>query len=119
MLPSKTTSTPTQQLPAPSGLTRINRVVRTMQAAARPRALHCKAQAVLQLQLRTWGSLSRNAISVLNLQVDTSRDRLDFKWQLQPGGKDGAHYGLLLAQAVGFPEQVQHSCKEVQRASLI
>ena len=39
-------------------------------------------------------------------QVDMSRERLDFKWQLQPGGQEGAHYGLLLAQAVGFPEQV-------------
>lgn len=42
------------------------------------------------------------------LQVDTSRDRLDFKWQLAPGGKEGTHYGLLLAQAVGFPEQVTY-----------
>jgi hypothetical protein len=39
-------------------------------------------------------------------QVDTSRDRLDFRWRLQQGDKQGAHYGLLLAAAIGFSEQV-------------
>jgi hypothetical protein len=51
-------------------------------------------------------SLAVSLHEVRHLQVDTSQDRLDFKWRLQQGDKQGAHYGLLLAAAIGFPEQV-------------
>ena len=38
--------------------------------------------------------------------MDASQEQLDFTWRLQPGAGDACHYGLLLAQAVGFPDGV-------------
>jgi DNA mismatch repair protein MSH4 len=49
-----------------------------------------------------------------HLAVDASRNRLDFSWRLRPGAsEDAGHYGLLLARAVGFPEEVLQAAEEV------
>ena len=60
---------------------------------------------VVTRQQHAW-PLQLSMCRVRRPQVDTSRDRLDFKWRLQQGDKRGAHYGLLLAAAIGFPQQV-------------
>ncbi|GAB4817899.1 hypothetical protein N2152v2_004945 [Parachlorella kessleri] len=41
-----------------------------------------------------------------HLDVDTSRNKLNFSWRLKAGSNDAGHYGLMLAQSVGFPETV-------------
>lgn len=49
-----------------------------------------------------------------HLAVDASRNRLDFSWRLRPGAsEDAGHYGLLLARAVGFPEEVLQAAEQV------
>ncbi len=49
-------------------------------------------------------------------QVDTHEDRLDFQWLLQPSrALDYCHYGLMLAAAIGVPQEVlreAHRCSE-------
>lgn len=41
------------------------------------------------------------------------RRALDFSWRLQAGSCEAGHYGLLLAAAVGFPDEVLASAGEV------
>ncbi len=37
-------------------------------------------------------------------------ERLDYTWKLQPGQQQAVHYGLILANSVGIPEQVNAGC---------
>lgn len=41
------------------------------------------------------------------------RRALDFTWKLHAGSCEAGHYGLLLAAAVGFPEEVLATAQEV------
>lgn len=45
--------------------------------------------------------------------VDTSRERLEFTWQLKSGGSDLKRYGILLARSVGFPEDILKTAEEI------
>lgn len=45
-----------------------------------------------------------------------ARDRLDFSWRLRSGGGGAGHYGLQLARALGFPEEVMDAAAGVVAA---
>ena len=44
------------------------------------------------------------------VNASTQSERLDYTWKLQHGQQQAVHYGLILANSVGIPEQVSARC---------
>lgn len=44
------------------------------------------------------------------VNASTQSERLDYTWKLRPGQQQAVHYGLILANSVGIPEQVNAGC---------
>ena len=44
------------------------------------------------------------------VNASAQSERLDYTWKLQHGQQQAVHYGLILANSVGIPEQVNAGC---------
>lgn len=45
------------------------------------------------------------------VNASAKSEQLDYTWKLLPGQQQAVHYGLILANSVGIPQQVLWSCK--------
>lgn len=48
-----------------------------------------------------------------HLHVETRGNKLDFLWKLKAGSTDSVHYGLLLAETLGFPADVLNHASSI------
>lgn len=48
-----------------------------------------------------------------HFKVDTSKQSMEYLWELEAGTSDDRHYGLALAEAVQVPEDVLERAKAV------
>lgn len=52
------------------------------------------------------------------VNASSQSEQLDYTWKLNPGQQQSVHYGLILANSVGIPEQV-HSMHHPMRVNAL